>query len=197
MQDFDAIADRLDLRQYVRRQDHAVLIAQLANQRADLTNLIRIQANRGLVEDDHVRLVDDGLSDADALLVTLRQRADQPVADVLDAAAPPRARERFGRFAPRDTMQPCSKAQILVDRQLFVERRHFRQVANARFRGRGAIQHVDIADADTAGARREIAGQHLHGGGLSRPIWAEQTEYLAAPEREIEAAHGGIAAEVA
>ena len=56
-----------------------MLVAQLANQGADLADLIRIEADGGLVEDDDVRLVDDGLSDADPLLVALGQRADQPV----------------------------------------------------------------------------------------------------------------------
>ena len=37
-----------------------------------------------------------------------------------------------------------------------------------------------------AGAGREIAGQHLHGGGLAGAVRAQQTEHLAATQVEVD-----------
>ena len=85
--DLHAVAHRLHLGQDVGGQDHAVGARQLADQRADLADLVRVEPDGRLVEDDHVGVVDDRLRDADALLVALGQRADQPVADVGQAAA--------------------------------------------------------------------------------------------------------------
>src|ERR1043166_6882454 len=72
MHDLHAIADAFHLRQNMRRQDHAVRAAELADQRADLADLVRIEPHRRLVENDHVRAVHDGLGDAHALLIAAR-----------------------------------------------------------------------------------------------------------------------------
>ena len=66
--------------------------AEFADQRADLADLVGIEADRRFVEDDHIGLVHDGLRDADALLVALGQGADQLAADIGEAAALPCAR---------------------------------------------------------------------------------------------------------
>src|SRR5687767_1344483 len=95
MHDLHAIADRLDLGKDVRRENHAVRAPDLAHERADLANLIGIEADGRLVEYHDVGLVRDRLRDADALLVALRERADQLAADVGEAAAVLRPRHRF------------------------------------------------------------------------------------------------------
>ncbi len=81
---------------------------QLADERADLADLVRIEADGRLVQDDHVGVVDDGLSDADALLVALGQRADEPLADIDQAAALLGVGQRFAAGCSRGTR--CRRA---------------------------------------------------------------------------------------
>src|SRR5215510_14545677 len=162
MHDLDTVTNGLDLRQYVRRKNDRAAFAQLADQRSDLANLQRIQPNRRLVQDDDIRVVDDRLRDADALLEAFRQRADQTPAAIDETAT--RFDRLHGRFeiSTVNPTQLAGKAQKFVDRELAVERRIFGQVADVPLRGDRLIDQVDAAYRDAAGARREIAGKHLH-----------------------------------
>ena len=76
--DLDPGTGLLHLGQDVGRQNHAVLLAQLTDQLANLANLQGIQADRRLIQDDHGGHVQDGLGDTHPLLIPLGQIADQP-----------------------------------------------------------------------------------------------------------------------
>ena len=52
----------------------------------DVDDLARIEADGGLVEDQHLRAVDHRLRDADPLAVALRELADQLAGDLGQAA---------------------------------------------------------------------------------------------------------------
>ena len=59
------------------------------------------------------------------------------------------------------------------------------------------FQQIDAADADFAGTRRQIAGQHLHGGGFAGAVGAEQAEHFAAPHFQVDPVDGGVRTEAA
>ena len=69
--DDDAVRDALHFRQDVRAQDDRVLAAELLDQLAHFRDLLRVQASRRLVEDQHIRVVNQRLRQAHALAVTL------------------------------------------------------------------------------------------------------------------------------
>src|SRR5690606_38062958 len=83
--DHDVRAGREHFRQDVGRDDDAARAPEFGDQRADSADLVRVEADRRLVEDDDRRFVDDGLRDPDALPETLRQIADEPPADVAES----------------------------------------------------------------------------------------------------------------
>ena len=56
------------------------------------------------------------------------------------------------------------------------------EVTDARLGLGRPIDQVDAADFDLAAGRGEIAGEHLHGGGLTGTVRAEQTQDFAATE---------------
>jgi len=62
----------LGLGEDVRGQNDAVFLAEFADQVADLADLNRVEADGGFIEDHHLGRVNDGLGDADALLIALR-----------------------------------------------------------------------------------------------------------------------------
>ena len=68
------------------------LAAEALDELARLDDLLRVEAGRRLVEDQHVRVVEDRLREADALAVALRELADQLVPHVADAALLDRVR---------------------------------------------------------------------------------------------------------
>src|SRR3546814_4096882 len=78
----------------------------------DLADLNRIEADGRLVENHHRWTVDDRLRDTDALLITLRQIADQPHADIAKATVTLRGRQRIGNVFFGDAMQASAEAQV-------------------------------------------------------------------------------------
>ena len=85
--DDDALAGLRDLGQNVRAEDDRVIAGELLDQLARFDDLLRVEAGRRLVEDEHVGVVDERLREADALPVALRQLAAQAVRHVVDARA--------------------------------------------------------------------------------------------------------------
>ena len=98
--DDDLLAGLLDFGQDVGAEDDGVVAGERLDEVARLVDLLGIEAGGGLVEDQHVGVVDDGLGEADALAVALGELAEQLVFDVGDGAAVAARRRRAFR-APR------------------------------------------------------------------------------------------------
>ena len=108
MNDDDAAAGHLHLRQNVRGKQDRVLFAQIFDQFAHLPDLIWIETDRRLVENEKIRFVQQRVRQANPLTITFGERADQLLLDFLKSAkffyisdsfrnAP--ARDRFERRA--------------------------------------------------------------------------------------------------
>ncbi|OIQ78112.1 hypothetical protein GALL_401850 [mine drainage metagenome] len=192
MDDLHVIAHHLDLRQDVGGQNHAVLATQLLDQRTDITNLDRIESTRRLVQHYHHRAMDDGLGDAHALLVTGRQVLAQSLAHIVQAGTFLGIRHGARHPATRHAMHAGRERQHLVHGQFLVQRRRFRQVADQRLGFPGVFHDVDTANPDRARGRREVSGQHFHGGGLARTIGTQKTQHLTLAQVEVHVAHHGI-----
>ena len=129
--DDDAIGDLADLGQDVRRQHNRVLAAQADQQVAHFDTLFRIEARGRLVEDQHFRLVHDGLRQADALLESLRQGGDALARDLAQRRAVDRAIDAGRSPRPRHVLDLSHEIQILTDRQLRIQRGILWQIAKA------------------------------------------------------------------
>ena len=77
--------------------------AELANQLPRLDDLLRIEARRRLVEDEHIGVVKDRLRQADALPVALRELAAMAVGHVGDPRPLHRRRRRATAISRRGT----------------------------------------------------------------------------------------------
>ena len=159
-----------------------MIAAQVLDQGANLADLIGIEADGGFVEDDHVGFVDDRLRDPDALLIPLGERADQSAAHVVQAATAPGALHGLVERTFPHFVQASGQAQVFVDLEFPVQRRHLGQVTDARLCLSRLVEQVDAADAHLAASGREVAGQHLHGRGLARAVGAEQAQDFTAFE---------------
>src|SRR6187402_2450993 len=74
--DDGARAHRVHFFEDVCGDDDGLLLRDFTDERADLVLLQRVEAVGGLVEDQDLRVMDDGLRQPDAALETLRERFD-------------------------------------------------------------------------------------------------------------------------
>src|SRR4030066_1747353 len=151
---------------------------------ADLADLDRVEAGGRLVENNDRRKMDNGLGDADALLVALGEIADQASADVVQAALVLGGSARRAPLAAFNAIEGRTVVEIFVHGQIAVQRRLLGQVTDGRLGGARVFEQVVSGDVDASLAGREIASEHLHGGGLAGAGRSEKAQHLALPHLE-------------
>ena len=150
-----------------------------------------VQAHGGLIQDDDLRLPQQGLGNAHPLAVALGEGADElvphrrqprPLHGVLHLAAELRPPEALGRpYEP----------QVLLRRLPQVKGRLLREIAQQALGLPGFLQDVKAADADRPLRGGEAAGHDIHGGGFSGAVGSQQPVNMPVPEREGQVVHGG------
>ena len=110
----------------------------------------------------------------------------------------------FGASRPASARLPrqsdsCATVRPLPEEgargHVAVAGRPFREIAELRLRQLGELQHVDAGDTGAAGVGLQEACEHLHGGGLSGAIGAQEPQHLALPDSERDAVDGDDLAE--
>ena len=145
---------------------------------AGLDDLLGIEAGGGLVEDQHVGIVDDGLREADALPVAFRKLADQLVADIADGAALHDFVDAARRDRSADALELADEVEVLADLHFRVERRRFGQVADALLHLHRLLHDVEAGDIAVPAVGRQEAGENAHGGGFPGAVRAEEADDL-------------------
>ena len=75
--DDDALAGVLHFAEDVGAENDGVVAGEVLQQLADFDDLLGVEAGSGLIEDQHIGVVDDGLRQADALAVAFGKLADE------------------------------------------------------------------------------------------------------------------------
>jgi hypothetical protein len=188
------VAGLADLGQDVARDQDRVVLLEIVDQVAHLDDLHGVEASRGFVEDQELRVVDDRLGEADALTKAVRQRIDRIVRDLVqrrdvEDLAEPALQVHTGHAA-----ELARELEIVHDRHLGVERGVLRQEADALAdlvrRGDG----VDAADFDRAGARSKIGREDAKGGRLAGTVQAEKADGFAVSDLERDRSQGAFTA---
>ena len=105
--------------------------AQIPDQRADLNDLLRVQADRRLIQDDELGFSEDCLRQSDTLSVSFGEVPDQALAHICDTRA---VRHRIDLFFPllcRNLLELCDELQIFLHRHIHVQRRDLGEIADA------------------------------------------------------------------
>ena len=189
--DRDARAQLLELGQDVARdEDRLAERAQLAQELAQLHPGPRVEAGGRLVEEQHRRVVDEGVGQAQPLLHAARQALDVRVAllaqvDELEEVAdhPPAARGRQAVAAGEEV-------EVLPDLHVVV---HAEDVGHEpddpADRGR-IVAHRGTGDLRVAVRGAQERREHPQRRGLPGPVRADEPEDLARLDVQVDAGHG-------
>jgi hypothetical protein len=169
-----------------REQDrHVPFPDEGAEEVEDLGDAERIDRGRRLVEDQDVRILDQGVGDAEALKHAARVRLGEVIAAGGEPDLVEDLVDRRLCLGARDPVERRGVAQVLAAGQVAVEADGVRQVADAPLdleRPAGRIQPDDAGLALSVGSARAASGSSSS----CRAVLAEQPEDLAALDLEIE-----------
>ena len=130
------------------------------------------------------------LGNTDALLVAFGEISDQTPAGVLETAA------RFGLFhgfccrVLAKIVQMRAVAKILIDGEFTVQGWQLGQVSELALGCYRVFAQIDAADAYRAPGWRQHTADHLHGGGFTGTVGAQETKHLTTADPEVQALNG-------
>ena len=191
--DEHTIAGHFHFEKSVRRDEHGVVAPQVFDELAHGADLVRVQADRRLVQNDKLGLVDERIGEADTLAIAFRQITDDFTADVRQRALLHHNFDPFAALANPQAFQPGSKLEIFAHSHVEVQRIVFRHVTNPAAHLVGLGEHVEARHPRGAVRGRQVARQDAHGGALPGAIRAEETDNLTPLHGEVDAVHRRVA----
>ena len=177
--DDDLLAGLLDLGQDVRAENDGVLAGEILDEIACLVDLLGVEAGGGLVENQDVRIVNDGLCEANALPVAFGQFAEKLVSDVGDGTAFRDVIDTLLQLGAGEAFQLADKFEVLGGFHLRIDGRRLGKIANPLLHLERLIEDVEAGDLCGSCRGRHEAGQHAHRRGLARSVGAEESYDLA------------------
>jgi hypothetical protein len=163
----------------VGAEDDGVVAGEVLEQVADLDDLGGVEAAGRLIEDQDIGIVDDGLSDADALAVALGELADQLGADLAERAFADDVIDARFDVALRDALELSDEQEVLDDLHFGVDGGSFREVPDTFFDLHGLLLDVEAGNGSLTRSGRQEACEHAHRGGFAGAIGAEEAHDLA------------------
>src|SRR6476620_6107777 len=106
---------------------------QAFDQFTDLDDLLWVETDGRFVQNQNGWIVEERLCKTDPLTVAPRKVADEPVPDRAQTQSLDFSRHRPGKRGTSQSMEPTDKTEILIDGQLLIDRRSFRQIADPPF----------------------------------------------------------------
>ena len=131
MDDHHAVADDVDLGEDVGAEDNGVVPPEISDHIADLDNLARVEARGGLVQDENGGIADERLGESNPLAESLREMADDPRGDALEAAAADHPIDGGGLIGAANSLHRGHEVEVGLHRHFGVERIVLGQVAEA------------------------------------------------------------------
>ena len=124
-----------------------------------------------------------------ALLIAFGKVADQAGAHILKAGQLQQILYMLGAHATAHLPKLAAEAQILFHRHIHIKRRDLRQISDALTALKGILHHIIAIQRDGSLCDRNIAGDHIHGGGFARTIPAKKSQHIALPGGKADPLH--------
>src|SRR5207302_10585627 len=132
----------------------------------ELVAALRVEAERGLVEKDDLRRVQQAARDLEAPLHAAGEALDQIVAAVPQLEELQQALHTLAAELARRAVEHSVQIQILAGGELGVEAGILEDDAEAAAERTRLSECVQSSDLDPAAGRRDQCGQHVDGGCL-------------------------------
>ncbi len=183
VEDRDAVAGLFHLGEKVARQEdrEAAVVREALQKFPDLPYPGGIEPVGRLVEDEHARVSEERLGDAEPLPHAERIGADAVVEALLQRDEACKLRDAVRRAAVDHAREDL---QILPSGQLAVEIGSLDNRADVPHGFLEIAGDAEASDRHGAGIGAQQARQHAHGRGLSGSVRAEEAEYLSRLELE-------------
>ena len=193
--DQDPVANGLDLRQDVTRQQHRVAARQPANQLPDLSDLVRVQPDGRFIQNQHIGVTQQTVGQSNTLPVPPGQAPDHVTVRVRQPEVRQHGIDPTVKHAARQPLQPAAKPQVLFDTHFGIQRHVLRQIADPAPDLTGLREYVQPGDGHPPTRGRHETGQHPHGGRLAGPVWPQESDNLPALHIKGDIVHGRGATE--
>lgn len=191
--DDDPVAGHFRLGQDMGGNQHRMGAAQPLDELADHANLVRVQPDGRLVQDDQLRLMDQGIRQPHPLPEPLGELPDHPPAHFGQPALFHDHIHARARMFAAQAFQPGPELQVFPHPHVIVQRVVLRHIPDAAAHFVGLRKNIQPGHPHGAGSRRQVAGQDAHRGALARPVGAQQTHDFAPPDREGDVRNSRIA----
>src|SRR5579883_520991 len=179
------IADALHPLQQMRRQQHRhALGLECPNDAEQFGGRVRIEARGRLVKNGDLRALHENLGEPEPLPHAARERADALVSKFGETNAVERRSNTLLAFVVVEADQSRRVAQIVRRRQTVVKAHRVGHVADPALDRQRLARRIEAKYTDLSPGNIGEAEQHQYGGGLARPVRAEKTKNLTAPDRE-------------
>src|SRR5215212_2168797 len=148
---------------------------------------LRVEARRGLVEHDDLRVVDEGPRDEEPALHPAGEMLDPGIDLVGELHEIEELVGPLQNRLPGKIIVPAVDEQVFAHLQLVVEVVLLRDDTDAPLYLSLVVVHVEASHRELAACRYYRAVDHLHRGGLPGPVGPKETETLPAGNLEIDA----------
>jgi len=188
--DEHAAAGGLDFRQDVAGQDDRPFLANLFDEIPDLGDLVWVEAARGLVQNQDVRVVQHGLRQADALAIAFRQLADQLPGHIGQATAAADFLDAPEDAVAAHAVHVGCELEVFEDGHVLVKGCVLREIADVPANLQRLVEDVVPCDLGATRGGRQKARQDLHRRGFSGAVWPKKAQDLSLVHVEGHVVHG-------
>mmetsp|Transcript_49377 Transcript_49377/g.157976 ORF Transcript_49377/g.157976 Transcript_49377/m.157976 type:complete len:456 (+) Transcript_49377:643-2010(+) len=151
---------------------------------------MHINADGGLVEEDHRRPADEGHGGGELPAVAATEVLHPGLLVRLQEGPPHELPRVAADAASRQAADPCVELQRLTDREPLWQGVELGAEAQAPAHGVALPPHAVAGDKGVTAGRRDVAADHPQCRGLAGPIGAQEAEALSRQHQGVQAAHG-------
>ena len=167
-----------------------MILTQRLDQAADFNDLPGIQAGGRLIQDDHIRVANQRLRQANPLLIPLGKVFDQAFAHLANARQFAHIFHMRAHARVAHVLDRAYKPQIFFHRHIGIQWGHLRQIADVPLGLARFIQDIEAIQRHLPSGSGDIAGDDVHRGAFPRSIAPQKTEDLPPVDGEARVFYG-------
>lgn len=166
-----------------------VLGGQAANQCQQVPHTLRVNAQGGLIHDNHTGVLDEHIGNAQPLAHTAGIGTGFPVSGILQPHPAEQAVNAGFQGVAAETVEPSGEPQIFPSRHVSVKAHIVGQISHHAFDGQGFSGAVVSGNGGGALGGLCQTQEHQRGCGLACAVGSQQTEHLAPVNGQVQLVH--------